>query len=729
MEEFDELRGRFEKAVLEIRAMRKELREAHTIQDALELEIFAHKQDASRVTTSNTAQVQLMAARIQDLTTKLAGSEKQVRTLKQKLTKSETREKRRSLSLKGRESFQISQELEDKLLDLETKISLISRGKTTPAPVPSKDSSNSKKETKRDKKTLDRARLRRKSLDSATSSEPMKVLIRLSTLETKVAHISETMPSDAEKDSSECSETTTASTSTEISTEILTRLKKLERVVAKSKRRLEKCLGSTQAEEKAEKCLREVNDILESCLECKKNQQSTPQIESVGLLVAKLETILREKLSELTQKRQSLSEANKLDERAKLELLAERIAFESVVLRQIKRAINKTSDRSTILGKLVETSHLISNFKSKVYGTKPKIYQNTSYVQYLTRILANKLVMITGSEKRNEIQKRESKEIQNARKECRDYLVRKQSEVDDIMLRYRETKLRELAEVLAAETLSLSDQEDRGKQIATSNKLLEDRRIRQAWAYAQESVNKELVQTEVSHVIMRYGQIYEQNINTVADCCFNFEDSEIVSHERWADEAREKLREVMEFSVRELTEAYEEAMERMKKSRESLFRGSFDSRQLLNDYGDVVAQKALIDARISLMKEDERDDGEGGCETSFVSSLIKLEDVLASFFDEWREEEIDPVVEAEFKVIYGRFERECEQRIGVKGRGANELKNVVEAIGGVEEELDELKRCLWEKDRKEEERSSRGNTILDWEGLYFFVYSMISFLD
>ena len=227
MEEYDELRSRFEKAILEIRAMRKELREAHAMQDALELEIFAHKQDAASVNETNQAQIQLMAARIQDLTNKLAASEKQVRNLKQKLTKAETRDKRRSLSLKGRESFQISQEMEDKLVDLENKICAIERGKSVSAPAsagssPKESSPNPKKEKRRDSKSLDRTRLRRKSLDSATSSEPMKVLIRLSTLETKVANVQENMASDAEKDSSECSEISAPSTS-EVSLEIIAR--------------------------------------------------------------------------------------------------------------------------------------------------------------------------------------------------------------------------------------------------------------------------------------------------------------------------------------------------------------------------------------------------------------------------------------------------------------------------------------------------------------------------
>lgn len=106
----------------------------------------------------------------------------QIRLLKQKLTKSEGREKRRSLSLKGRESFTICKELEEKLVDLEKKI-----GKF--------DTTNSNVIEKPDPKdpgcraSTVSSRLRRKSLDSATSSEPMKVLIRMTSLENRVADL------------------------------------------------------------------------------------------------------------------------------------------------------------------------------------------------------------------------------------------------------------------------------------------------------------------------------------------------------------------------------------------------------------------------------------------------------------------------------------------------------------------------------------------------------------
>ncbi|XP_014489456.1 PREDICTED: protein outspread isoform X3 [Dinoponera quadriceps] len=696
VEEYDELRSRFEKAVMEIRAMRKELREAHATQDVLELEIFAHKQDAASVNETNQAQAQLMAARIQDLTNKLAASEKQVRTLKQKLTKAETRDKRRSLSLKGRESFQISQEVEDKLLDLENKICAIERGKSVSAPVSagssSKESSpNLKKEKRRDSKNLDRARLRRKSLDSATSSEPMKVLIRLSTLETKVANVvAETMASDAEKDSSECSE---VSGSSEVSLEVLARLKKLERVVAKSKRRLEKCLGSTQAEDKAEKCLREVNDILDSCLECKKSQAGAQVTESVGVAVSRLETILKDKLSELTKRRQMLAQEGRLDEREKTKLLAERVAFESVILRQIKCALNRTADRSAVLSELVETSQLASSLKRKIHGTKPKTYQNTNYIQYLTKVLANKLVLVGQAADT-------AKEVSAARSESLNFLLQKQREVNEMMRKYKDTKLRQLAEALAAETLSLSEQEDNlgCKQVGgSSKKLLEDRRIREAWALAQETVSKELVQAEVSHVIMRYGQLYERNVTSIADTCLSFDSADHVRLESWVDAAQTRLRQEMELSIHELSEAYEECLRAMKKSKLTIADAKYESRQLLTDYADVVAHKALIDSRIALLQDTTRQPAMTFPGETFVSSLIRNEDTLACLTDEGCDLQGNPILDAEYSYLYQRLAKECEERVTGKRESKEQLKNISQSLFHLEEDLAGLSKCMRDK--------------------------------
>ncbi|XP_061390648.1 protein outspread [Musca vetustissima] len=118
-EEYNELKGRFEKAVNEIRAMKRELKESQNQYDSLEISYASLKQDLERKEIEDQSQLQMMADRIQDLTLKYSSSERQVRTLKQKLAKSE---RRRSLSLKGKEQLTVSKELEIKLNDLETKM-------------------------------------------------------------------------------------------------------------------------------------------------------------------------------------------------------------------------------------------------------------------------------------------------------------------------------------------------------------------------------------------------------------------------------------------------------------------------------------------------------------------------------------------------------------------------------------------------------------------------------
>lgn len=124
VDEYVELRMRFEKAVMEIRALKRELRETQSNMDGFEVAHMALKQQWQAKEKDYTSQLSLMAARIQDLTSKIGLADKQVRQLKTKIAKSESREKRRTQSLKGRESFQLSKEVEDKLLALEAKMAL-----------------------------------------------------------------------------------------------------------------------------------------------------------------------------------------------------------------------------------------------------------------------------------------------------------------------------------------------------------------------------------------------------------------------------------------------------------------------------------------------------------------------------------------------------------------------------------------------------------------------------
>lgn len=97
--QFIDLRDRFLKAIVEIKTVKKELRESYVKYDNLELEMVNLKKNLQIVEDDARSHSVLMANRVQDLTNKLTIAEKQCRSLKVKLQHS--RGKRRSLSLKG----------------------------------------------------------------------------------------------------------------------------------------------------------------------------------------------------------------------------------------------------------------------------------------------------------------------------------------------------------------------------------------------------------------------------------------------------------------------------------------------------------------------------------------------------------------------------------------------------------------------------------------------------
>ena len=78
VDEYVELRARFEKAVMEIRALKRELRETQSNLDGFEVAHLALKQQWQAKQLDYNSQLNLMIARIQDLTTKMAAADKQV---------------------------------------------------------------------------------------------------------------------------------------------------------------------------------------------------------------------------------------------------------------------------------------------------------------------------------------------------------------------------------------------------------------------------------------------------------------------------------------------------------------------------------------------------------------------------------------------------------------------------------------------------------------------------
>ncbi|XP_013145944.1 PREDICTED: protein outspread-like, partial [Papilio polytes] len=431
IEEYVELRGRFLKAIQEIKAMKKELREANNMYDELEITNMKLRNEMKLREQCSRSEINLMAAKGEAVPT-IQSPSKSGSPAKEKPTKSE------SIT---------------------------------------------------DEKRLKRlaARLRRKSLDSATSSEPMKMLVRLSSLETKISSAIEnrrdltnsceslslastTTGTSVSPENPSLSESQENSIGTQSQRHLLDRLQSLENVVIHSRNKVNECLCQMSAMRAAksrrspspslekkysiksmEKCLSDVSKRLQECFDkCVVECQDKEEInDNVAEVVVQLEEQLRTKLLEISKKKAALYEAGELTQRKSLELLAEKLAYEAVLIGRIQEAL-QSSNGSKFFARLIkseinETSQLIDNLKSKINGENFNNVNNTkSSLDYLARILSRKIDIMNNKETK-EFRKSELI-IQSADLEA---LKASQREVAEAVDKYKTEKLAELCSALA----------------------------------------------------------------------------------------------------------------------------------------------------------------------------------------------------------------------------------------------------------------------------------------
>ncbi|XP_013195043.2 protein outspread isoform X2 [Amyelois transitella] len=723
IEEYIELRGRFMKAIQEIKAMKKELRESHNMYDELELTNMKLRNEMKLREQCSRSEIDLMAARIQDLTQKLTASDKQVRTLKHKIQKTESREKRRSLSLKGRESFTLGKEVEEKLTELENKITMLESGEAVPViNSPSKSTSPakdklSKAESMSEEKRMKRlaARLRRKSLDSATSSEPMKMLVRLSSLETKVASALEhrrdltnsceslSQATNRSTESPSFNESTESSTvGTQSQRHLLDRLQSLENVVIHSRNKVNECLCQMSAMRAAksrrspspslekkysiksmEKCLTEVSKRLQECFDkCVVDCGHSHDLEvndSVAQVVVQLEEQLRVKLLEISKKKAILYESGELTQRKSLEILAEKLAYEAILVSRIQEAL-ESSNGSRFFARLIkseitETSQLIDNLKCKINGDGPRsIISTRSSLDYLARILSRKIDIVNGSRDTRELRKSELI-LQSADLEA---LKASQKEVSDAVSKFKMEKLAELCSALACETLSYVTPNDSDFEQQRAN--VEAARVREAWAAARDALGAELVQAEVTRALGRAAQLCEEQLDDSRKCRLTLTAQDRADLELWWQAAHDHLRCEMDGAVRDIATRYRECLGMDRRTKEGS--PGVDSRVLLQQLAEVLAQKALIDARIAVVEGTYR------ASTPREDATRSAEDAISSL-------EADPAQEAEFVYLFQRFSNECRALFSSDCSGNSEdSMKIGESLGRVEAAVEAVQRSL-----------------------------------
>ncbi|XP_035221586.1 protein outspread-like isoform X2 [Stegodyphus dumicola] len=161
----------------ENKRLKVELKTAQASSDDFELQCISLKQASDQADKLHQSQMELMVARVDDLTSKLLASEKNVRQLRQRVMKLEQRQERRRSSLKGKEALSLSKEYESKLSELEQKIDAV-EGVLKNSDCISVDICKDKEEINRESQSL---------------------LMRLHNLDKKVKDVAETVSSPPEE--------------------------------------------------------------------------------------------------------------------------------------------------------------------------------------------------------------------------------------------------------------------------------------------------------------------------------------------------------------------------------------------------------------------------------------------------------------------------------------------------------------------------------------------------
>lgn len=554
----------------------------------------------------------------------------------------------------GRESFSINKEVEDKVTELEAKIIALERGRSRRK---HKRERSSERASPVDERTT--RRLRRKSLDSATSSEPMKLLMRLSSLETKVTNVNASCES--------------LNSEVKIDTTLQDKSTNLESIISSAKCKLNDCFNAltmlkcnedwkSQKSDKLsnlEELMNELNDIL-NCRNSNMTEHEANVISaSAGNVVKQFVILLNEKLLSINEKRQVLRENGQLNDKANIELLAEKIAFENVLIGRIQSALLIPSDNTNcdrLLNKeALETSQLISNLQAKLNNTVQKIPPpcKTS-AEYLTKVLTKILI---NSANGLCFPRKVPKSLSSTLK----YLKEEQAKLNTAISTYKIVKFPQLAEALAFEAMNLATD-----STCLLHSLDRDT-INETWKTARDKVNFELIQSEINHVLMRTAQIYESNTSADHNFFFSFFASERAALELWCDSVENYLRIEMEKNIQELTEMYRNALNKLQRQnwrrRLESERSSKNTNILLSEFADIVAHKALIDAKISILCDEYIEPkNEKVYNRNFVKNYIE-NDKYWNCLQEHNLVDVNLTLEAEFKSMLNKYNEEFQKQL------------------------------------------------------------------
>lgn len=665
----------------------------------------------------------------------------------------QVREKRRSLSLKGRESFQICRELEDKLAELECKLALLEGGSpdqppaatpsspSSPSPTPSLTGSTKGQRAERAERRRERghaeqaadggsssgkdrvARLRRKSLDSATSSEPMKVLIRLSALESKVANAvrqaerQEPVRVSVEHDSvTEEAAPAVADTSAASGTP-LARLRTLEGVVLRSRAKMRDCMRLLERASRAaadsasasasappaqalERSLVELEAVLREAGGAVLADGEAAEAAEARSAVQRLERLLQTKLRELAGRRQALRQAGKLDRCARLALLAEKLAYETVLAGRLQQAClgdAEAAERRQAT-ELAEADRFMSVLAAKLgpsSSSSPLVTSSRdTSLDHLTRVVS-RFVLLQASLAAPKKVDGGALTLPALPAAAMEGLLGRKRQLDAAVDNFRREKLAPLASLLAEATLRMDD-DARDADAADSAGL--DQALRLAQRAAQEAVNHELVQAEIAHVAERCARDYSNLLAAERDADLAAASVERAGLELWTDAAERALTSELDAAAKDLTNLYERCLAELRESPHrpaastatELASAEEATHRLLMEWADITAYKALVDARVTTLCGASEPEERGPAELPSPD----LDEALDA------DSEVDRIgvatSSAEFEFLFHKFCGECRTALGdtSEEEPAGCSGEVMWALSDIKDELNRLQDCI-----------------------------------
>ncbi|XP_043188068.1 protein outspread-like [Amphibalanus amphitrite] len=702
-DEYSALLDRFDKAVAEIRALKRQLRELQGQQDQTELETARLKQQLENRNEAQAAEAALMKDRLQDLTAKLATSEKQARQLKQKLAKGDARDRRRTSSLKGRESFSIPAELETKLSELEKRVAAWD-GKTTTETTPSTGSASQASNTSdqatpsvrssqpdaaaatgsgtgeparaRRSRSFEEStkawRLRRKSLDSATASDSLKVIMRVNSLEQRVAARNTKSPSPPRRSPAPVRKVSPApvrkvrARSAELrpaspdrpTGELRTRLRKLESLVRQVREQLETCVGELQATEIPE--ISSVCGRLSDTVSLLSGARLQPS-DGIRAVVERVRQLLLRKAHEQAQAQAQLKAARRWTAAERRRLSAERLAYQTVVLACLAEALQAAGrpapfERRLRLQLLLETHRRVGTLRHRLTTGEGVENVSSGMVEAFSSLLAEHLGSLEESAALlrptgagtgagaggSSAPTRRTPAVQQDRQLRRLHhsLLKQESEVTAAVTAFKTDKLSRLAESLAAETLLGGQQPP-----ADDDQLLEEEKVRDAWNMAQNTITEEMVEAEMSTMMLKFVELYERDLEVDRQHCFLLVQAQQQLAERRYTVATDSLRAEMEEAVMALSQRYETALARLRAAPEPPPPPPADqSDRLLAELADVVAQKAIVDGYLSVISDEDEsgsdatleiiEEDPAGDRAVPLDTSLQRDSALAVFFGE-----------------------------------------------------------------------------------------------